>query len=154
MTGNHVHFVAFHRAREFDLRLLGDDAAAEYRCHFLGLGFLQVQFGGYLPVGKVQAHQIQAQHPHGQRLVMPGEHGFRQVVKGGMTFPAEVSLTLRLGFIVSVFDDVSRVAMGTFDAFGPAEMPHHLVTLGVVDQSVNVKSHPAFFTNFTFNHFV
>jgi len=148
MTGNHVYFVAFDRAREFDLRLLGNDAVAEYRCHFLGLGFLQVQFGGNLLVGKVQTHKIQTQHPHGQRLVMPGKHGFGQVVKRPATFPAKVMLAIGLDDIASVFDNVSGMAMGTFDAFGPAELSYHLVALGVVDLSVNVQSHPAFLCNF------
>jgi hypothetical protein len=77
--------------------------------------------------------------------MMPGEHGFRQVVKGPITHTADVSLPIRLDFIMAVFGDFGGVAMGTLNAFRPTKVANHLVTLAVVDQSVNVQSHPAFF---------
>jgi hypothetical protein len=77
--------------------------------------------------------------------MVSGEHGFGQVIKGSAAFPTKVMLAIGLDGIASIFDNVSRVAMGALDAFGPPELPYHLVASGVVDQSVNVESHPAFF---------
>ena len=146
MACHHVHFVTLDRSRELNLWLLDNDTVAKRCGHFMGLRFTPLQFGGNLPIGKVQPHEIQAQHPHGQRLTVSVEHGFGQVVKGPMTQSAKVTLPVRLGFIVSVFNDFGRVAMRAFDAFRPSQLSNHLVTLGVVDQSVNVQSHPALFT--------
>ena len=151
MPCHHINFVTFHSPRELNLRFLDHDTVTKYRGDFLDLCFVPPlqyasQLLGDLPTGKVQTHEIQAQHPYGQRLMVSGEHGFGQVVKGPMTQSAKVTLPVRLGFIVSVFNDFGRVAMRAFDAFRPSQLSNHLVTLGVVNQSVNVQSHPAFFT--------
>ena len=78
--------------------------------------------------------------------MMSGEHGVGQVVKRTVTQTAKVALLIRLCFVTSIFDDLGSVAMGTFDAFWPTELANHLVALGIVDQSVNVKPHLAFVT--------
>lgn len=146
MTRHDIHFVALDRSREFDLRLLGDDAGSKRRRHFVDLRFTHFQFVGDLSIGKVQTHQVQAEHPNGKRPMMPGEDRFCQVVERFVARAAKVMLAIGLNVVVSVFDDVVRLAMRTFDAFGPAKTSHHLVALGVVDQSVNVEPHPAFLT--------
>lgn len=143
MSCRHIHFVALDRTREFDLRFLGDDAAAQDRGHLLDLRFGHFQFVGDLHVGQVQPHEIEAKHPSTQGPMMACEHGFRQVVERFSTTTAKVMLTVGLDDIVSVFDDVIRMAMGALGSFGPAELPYHLVAFGVVDQSVNVQSHHA-----------
>ncbi len=74
---------------------------------------------------------------------MPGEHGSGEVVEGAVAHSAEVSLPLRLGFIGPVFDDLCGVTVRALDAYGPTKLSYHLVAFGVVDQSVNVDSHPA-----------
>jgi hypothetical protein len=66
-----------------------------------------------------------------------------QIIEGPVTHSATIPLSMMLDVIVSIFNDFGGVAMGTFDVFGPTKLANHLVTLGVVDQSVNVKSHPA-----------
>ena len=74
MTCHHIHFVTFDRAFEFDRWLLGDDAVAQSRGHFVNLWFAHLQFRRNLAIGKVQTHQvlfglstnIQAKHPNGE----------------------------------------------------------------------------------------
>ena len=44
--------------------------------------------------------------------------------------------------------------MRAFDTFRPSQLSNHLVTLGLIDQSVNVQSHPTFLPWFLFNYFV
>jgi len=141
MTGNHIHFVAFDRAFQGDCRFLGDKAVAENRCHFLDGSFIQFQFGSYLTIGKVQTHEVEAEHPDGERLMMPSKDGTGQVIEGAVTHATEVALSVGLCFVTSVFDDFGGVAVGTFDTSGPAKLSNHLITFGVVDQSVNVQTH-------------
>ena len=118
--------------------------------HFLNRILVHLQLGGDLPIGKVQSHKVlfglstnkQAKHPDGKRLMMPGKHGSGQVVERPVAHPAKVVLTIRLRFVVSVFGDLRRMTAWTLNAFRPAKLPHHLVTFRVVDQSLNVDSHP------------
>jgi len=151
MPCHHINFVTFHSPRELNLRFLDHDTVTKYRGDFLDLCFVPPlqyasQLLGDLPIGKVQTHEIQAQHPYGQRLMVSGEHGFGQVIEGSIAHSTEITLSVRLSFIWSIFDDFGGVAMGTLDTFRPTKAANHLVTLGVVNQSVNVQSHPAFFT--------
>ncbi len=73
------------------------------------------------------------------------ENGFGQIAECFAAIATKVMLTIGLNGVVSVFDDVIVMAMRTFNPFGPAEASHHLVAFGVIDQSVNIESHPAFF---------
>ncbi len=143
MTRDDVNLVAFDRAFQLGLRFLCDNAVAEDCGHFLNRIFVHLQFGGDLPIGEIQSHKVKAKHPNAQGLMMSGKHGSGEVVEGTVAHSTEVSLPLRLCFIVSVFGDLGGVAMRTFDAFGPTKLPNHLVAFGVVDQSVNIDSHPA-----------
>jgi hypothetical protein len=143
MTCDHIHFITFDCSFEHDVRLTGNDAAPQNRGHLLSLGLLHFQFLGDLGVRQIQSHEVQAKHPVPQGAVVPGEYGLRQIVECLIAHSTEVSLTFRLGFIVSVFGDLRRMAMGTFDTFGPTKAAYHFVTFGIVDQSLNVQSHPA-----------
>ena len=66
-----------------------------------------------------------------------------QVVEGAVTHFTEVALAGGLCFVASIFDDFGGVAVGTFDPLRPAQVANHLITFGVIDQSVNVNSHHA-----------
>jgi hypothetical protein len=87
--------------------------------------------------------KIQAKHPHRKRLMMPGKHRVGQVVEGAVAHPTKVALTVRMSFVVTVFDDLRRMTMRAFATCQPAKLPTHLVTFGVVDQSMHVDAHPA-----------
>lgn len=143
MPRNDINLVAFDRAFQLGLRFLCDNAVAEDCGHLLNGVFVHLQFGGDLPIGEIQSHKVKAKHPNAQGLMMPGEHGSGEVVEGTVAHSAEVALPLRLRVIVSVFGDFGRVAVWAFDAFGPTKTANHLVAFGVVDQSLNVNSHPA-----------
>ena len=42
-----------------------------------------------------------------------------------------------------VFNHLGGVTVWTFNAFRPAKVPNHGIALGIINQSVNVHSHPA-----------
>jgi hypothetical protein len=75
--------------------------------------------------------------------MMSCKDGPRQVIKGAVTHSAKVALPVVLRFIASIFDHFGCVAMRTFDSVCPTKLANHLVTLAIVDQSVNVQSHHA-----------
>ena len=75
--------------------------------------------------------------------MVSGEDSAGEVVEGAVAHSAEVSLSVRLGFVVSVFDDFGGVAVRTFDFVFPSKVSHHFITLGIINQSVNVQSHRA-----------
>lgn len=89
-------------------------------------------------IRQIQAHEIEAEDPDPQRLVMAGEDGPGQVVEVFLTRLTLITLTLRLGRIVTLFGDRRRVAMGAVDAFRPSQLADGLEALEVVDEVLDV----------------
>src|SRR5262249_16486290 len=58
-----------------------DDALTESGGHDLGLIGVDVQLLSDLLVGEVQPHEVQAQDPDPQRLMVPGEDGPTEVIE-------------------------------------------------------------------------
>ena len=75
--------------------------------------------------------------------MVSGEDGAGEVVKGAVAHSAEVSLSVGLAVIVSVFDNFGGVAVRTFDFVFPSKVSNHFIALGIINQSVNVQSHRA-----------
>jgi len=73
VPGHDVDLVDLHLALQFHRRSFGNQPGAQLLRHGLHIRSIQAQFQGDLPVGKVQAHEVEAQHPHTQRLVVPGQ---------------------------------------------------------------------------------
>jgi hypothetical protein len=73
---------------------------------------------------------------------MAGENGPSQVVEVSLTGLALITLTLRLGRIVTLFGDGRRVAMGTVDALRPSQLADGLEALEVVDEVLDVDHRP------------
>src|SRR3954470_2712596 len=87
---------------------------------------------------EVQPHEIEAQHPHAQRLVMPGQHGAGEVVEARAARLAPIPLATRLGVVTSVPDHGLAVAAGAAHAPRPAPLAHEGEALGVVQQAGEV----------------
>lgn len=65
---------------------------------------VQVQFLGNLRVGQVQAHEVQAQDPDGQGLVVPGQRRPGQVVEALAARLAPVALRMPIRPVVAAPD--------------------------------------------------
>ena len=74
MPGHDVDLVDLHLTLQPHGRGLGNQAAAQLLGHGVHVRHVEAQFLGDLTVRKVQTHEVQAQHPDPQRLVMAG-HG-------------------------------------------------------------------------------
>ena len=75
--------------------------------------------------------------------MMSGKDRSCEVIERAVTHGAEVTLSVGLCFVESVFDDLGGVAVRAFDTFRPTKLANHRVALGIIDQSVNVQSHRA-----------
>jgi len=104
VPGHDVDLVNLHLALQFHRRRFGDQPSAQLLRHGLHVRDGQAQLIRDLPVGEVQAHEIQAQHPDPQRLMMAGQHRAGEVVEAGRARLASVTLTVRLRLIAPVPD--------------------------------------------------
>jgi len=144
-----VNLVDLHLALQLHRRRLGDQPAAQLLRHGLHIRDGQAQLTRNLPVRQVQAHEVEAQHPHPQRPVMPGQHhraaiprwemprsGIKagEVVETGCARLAPVTLAMRLRVVAPVPDDRGTIASGAAHTLGPAMLAHEREALGVVHQ--------------------
>src|SRR5215218_6590013 len=83
---------------------LGDQTAAQLLGHGVHVRHVEAQFLGDLTVRQVQTHEIQAQHPDPQRLVMAGQHRAGEVVKAPRTRLAPIPLPVSLGLVKAIAD--------------------------------------------------
>ena len=138
----HVDLVALDLPLEGDLGFALDDTATELRRHLLRIARVDRQFARNLLVRQVQAHEVEAQHPHLEWLMMTGEHGPGEVVEAAPAGLAQVAPSLALRVIVPLVRDLGRVAVGASHPVRPTEVANRLVALGVVDQRANVEHAP------------
>jgi hypothetical protein len=82
------------------------DPFAQLRRHCLDIAARKSQFRSDLFIGKVQAHEIETNHPYPQGSMMPFEDGPGQIVKllsTGFTF---IALTIVVAVMMSPLFDV------------------------------------------------
>src|SRR3954471_23977305 len=92
------------------------------------------QFLRDLPVREVQAHEVEARHPHPQRLVTPRQDRAARIVEAGAAPRAAVALAARLDLVPAVAGDPRTTAVRAADALRPAALPDQLVAPRVIDQ--------------------
>jgi len=106
VPGHHVHLVALDLAAERNLGLALDDPLTELGGHHLGIVGVDVQFLGDLLVGEIQPHEVQAQHPDPERLMVPGEDGVGQIIEPLVAAVAVVALSFPLGVVPAFLGDL------------------------------------------------
>ena len=138
MARHHVNLIDLDFALQLHFGGFGHEAAAQLLRHGLHVGPTQTQLACDLPVGEVQAHEVEAQHPHAQRLVAAGQHRAGEVVEAGCARSAPIPLPMRLRVVVPVPDHRVAAAPGTAHAIGPAMLAHQGEAFGVVHQAGEV----------------
>jgi len=68
-------------------------------------------------MGEIQSHQVQAQYPSPQRLIMSGHDRIAQVIEAFLASLALVALTSRLSLIESALNDLIGLATWASDHF-------------------------------------
>src|SRR4029453_6478779 len=134
VAGHDVALVDLHLALQPRLRDPGHQTAAQLFGHGLRVGRAQLQLQGDLPVREVQAHEVQAQHPHAQRLVVPGQHCPGEVVETPGARLTPIALPMRLGVVAPVADHRIAAAAGAAHTLAPAMLAHQREALGGVQQ--------------------
>src|SRR4051812_16598246 len=138
VAGHHVNLIDLHLTLQPGCGDFGHEATAQMLRHGLHVGRAQVQLQGDLPVREVQAHEVEAQHPHAQRLMVSGQHCPGEVVKAPDTGLAAIALPMRLGVVAPVADHCTAAAAGTAHALWPAVLAHEGEALGIVHQAGKV----------------
>jgi hypothetical protein len=134
VPGHDVDLVDLHLSLQPHGRGLGDQAAAELLRHGLHIRPIEAQLLGDLPVREIQTHEVQAQDPHPQRLMVSGQHGAGQVVEASRARLAAVALPVGLAVVASVPNHAGPAAGGTAYPLRPTVLAHQGEALGVVDQ--------------------
>jgi hypothetical protein len=134
VPGDDIDLVDLHLAFQRCRRGPGRQPAAQLLGHDLHVRAGEAPFLGDLAVGEVEAHEVQAQHPDPQRLMVPGQRRAGEVVEATRTGLAAVALPVRLGVIAAVAHHGAAAAAGAAHAFRPAMLPYQGEALGVIDQ--------------------
>ena len=120
MSRHNIDFIAFDFTAEDLDGLALDDPFAELGGHRLGLVGVEIQLLSDLFIGEVQAHEVEAEDPDPQWLVMTGEDGAGQVIEELLTGLASVALACRLGRVMALLGDPPGRAVWTSHPLGPA----------------------------------
>lgn len=142
MSRHNIDFIAFDFTAEDLDGLALDDPFAELGGHRLGLVGVEIQLLSDLFIGEVQAHEVEAEDPDPQGLVMAGEDGAGQVIEELLTGLASVALACRLGRVMALLGDPPGRAVWTSHPLGPAQVADGLETFHVVDQVADVDHRP------------
>src|SRR5712691_8620735 len=110
----------------------------QLRRHLLHITEIHVELLGNLFVGQIQAHEIQTQHPHFQRLMMSSKNGVGQIIKALVTVVTLIALTGQCRVIKAALHDLLGLTRGTRDAVWPAQCAYGLITLHIIDQILNI----------------
>jgi hypothetical protein len=90
-----IDLIDFHVVVQRHRRELDDQAGAQRLSHDLHLGHAKGEFRRDLPVGPVEAHDVQAQYPGPQRPRLTSETRISHVVDAGVTVFAAIALPVQ-----------------------------------------------------------
>jgi hypothetical protein len=96
--------------------------------------FIQAEFPGDLKIGEVQSHEIQAQYPDPERLVMACQDRPGQIIEATAAAIATVALAVRLFLIMTVTDHRMARTARTANAIGPTMLTDQIEALAVIDE--------------------
>ena len=111
MACNHVDFVTFDLSREDHRRLSRHDPLPQLSGHVMSAVFIQPQLTSDLPIRQIQTHEVQAQQPDAQRLMMPRENGVGEIIKVPPATATQVALPIRLSLVQAPLRHPLRLAM-------------------------------------------
>jgi len=87
-----------------------------------------------LAVRQVYSHEVRAQYPGRDRLMMSGENGPRQVIEAILACLAQVSLQVPLAIVMAVADHACATAVEADNTFWPSELTNDFIALCFVEQ--------------------
>src|SRR6478736_7361221 len=120
VPGHNVDFVDLDFAGQRRGRYPRRQVMAQMLGHDLHVRAVQAKLRGDLPGGEVQSHQVKAQHPHPQRLMMPRQRRAGEIVETPVARLAAIALPMRLLLVMPVPDDCRIATTRAAHALRPA----------------------------------
>jgi hypothetical protein len=137
VSGDNVDFVAFDCAFERWFGLEVYNATAQESGHLMNIVLVEIKFPRDLLVREVEPHQIQAQDPLAQGLMVMREDRIGQVVKVAITSFAVIALPFTLTLMHAASPDLVGLTPDASDTVRPADLAHALVAFRIVYQVVD-----------------
>src|SRR3954454_8450671 len=134
VPGDDVELVELDVPAQDHLRCLRHDAVAQHLGHGLGVALAQTEFLRDLTVRQVHSHEVRAQDPGRDGLMMSGQNGSRQVIEAVLAGLAQVSLSVPLAIVMTVADHACAAAVEADNAVRPAELTNDFIPLRFVEQ--------------------
>lgn len=142
MSCHNIDFVAFHFARKYDLRLLGENSVSKLSRHVMRAVCIQTKLLANLRVGQIEPHEVEAKYPNAKRLVVPCKNGSREIIEFSFTVAALITLSIPLRFIKTAFGNVAGTAFMASDAIGPTHLTNLFKAFSIIHQKQKRESHP------------
>src|SRR3954464_860256 len=141
VPGDNVELVELNVAAQDDVGCLRHDAVAQHLGHGLGVALAQTEFLRDLTVRQVHPHEVRAQYPGRDRLMMSGQNGSRQVIEAILACLAQVSLSVPLAIVMTVADHACATAVKADNTFWPSQLANDFIALRFVEQGRQLDQH-------------
>src|SRR3954470_23084172 len=134
VPGDDVELVELDVAAQNHLGCLRHDAVAQHLGHGLDIALAQTQLVRDLTVRQVYPHEVRAQDPGRDGLMMSGKNGPRQVIEAILACLAQISLSVPLAIVMAVADHASVTTVKADNTFWPSELTNDFIALRLVEQ--------------------
>jgi hypothetical protein len=106
---------------------------------------VQAQFLCNQQVAQIETHQVQAQNPDFQRLMMAFKDTFSQVIKPLGAGVTVIPLSLFLSSVLASFRHLSRPTLGTVYTGRPPQVAYFDIASFIIDQVLDLEHRLALF---------
>src|SRR3954447_22316227 len=141
VPGDDVELVELDVAAQDDVGRLRHDAVAQHLGHGLDVALAHTEFLRDLTVRQVHSHEVRAQDPGRDGLMMSGQNGSRQVIEAILAGLAQVALSVPLAIVMAVADHAFAAAVEADNAVRPAELTNDFIALRFVEQGRQLDQH-------------
>ena len=107
----------------------------------MNISTIKVQLFGNLVVGQIQPHEIKAQYPHFEGLVMSGKNGPGEIIEAFPALFAFIALFGGFPIIVTFFDCVYGITKRTLTYFWPTQLANGFIALYIIYQGLDIYLH-------------
>jgi len=140
MSRHNIDFITFNFALEGYFRFFYNPFT-KLGSHLMDVATVQIQLFCNLLIGQVQSHEVEAQNPDFERLMVPGKNCAGKIIEAFSALFTLIMLPGRLFFIETSSHNPSGFTKRTLSSFWPAQLSYRVVTLGIIDQILYVYLH-------------
>ena len=109
--------------------------------HLLNIAAVQIQLPGDLLIGQIQSHEVQAQDPDLERLMVPSEDGAGQIIEAFSARLTLIALPGRLLLIGTSSGHTLGITTRALSSFWPMKLSDRVIALGIIYQILYGDSH-------------